>query len=135
MITTDYSETNNVAADHRDKVIEMVGRWWAEAGKYGVMPIDGSMLERMNVERPDHGRAAGQVRLGGSPVPFSAAPKVYNRAFSITADVQIPEGGAEGVLIATVAASAATPSSSRTASCISCTTSSAGTSSTASSPT
>jgi hypothetical protein len=37
---------------------------------------------------------------GGSPVPFSAAPKVYNRAFSITTDVQIPESGAERVLIA-----------------------------------
>ena len=33
-------------------------------------------------------------------MPFSAAPKVYNRAFSITADVQIPDAGAEGVLIA-----------------------------------
>jgi hypothetical protein len=33
-------------------------------------------------------------------VPFSAAPKVYNRAFSITADVQIPEAGADGVLVA-----------------------------------
>ena len=51
-LTTDYAETKNVAAEHRDKVIEMVGRWWAEAGKYNVMPIDGSMLERMNVERP-----------------------------------------------------------------------------------
>ena len=44
-------------------------------------------------------------------MPFSAAPKVYNRAFSITAEVHIPEAGAEGVLIATVAAWAATPSS------------------------
>ena len=51
-LTADYAETKNVAAEHRDKVIEMVGRWWAEAGKYNVMPIDGSMLERMNVERP-----------------------------------------------------------------------------------
>jgi arylsulfatase len=33
-------------------------------------------------------------------VPFSAAPKVYNRAFSITADAEIPNSGAEGVLIA-----------------------------------
>jgi arylsulfatase A-like enzyme len=51
-LTTDYAETKNLAAENRDKVIEMVGRWWAEAGKYNVMPIDGSMLERMNVERP-----------------------------------------------------------------------------------
>ena len=101
-LTTDYAETQNVAADHRDKVIEMIGRWWAEAGKYGVMPIDGSMLERMHVERPTiaQPRDSFVYYPGGSPVPFTAAPKVYNRAFSITADVHIPDGGAEGVLIA-----------------------------------
>jgi hypothetical protein len=101
-LTTDYAETNNVAAEHRDKVIEMIGRWWAEAGKYNVMPIDGSMLERLRVERPTIAEARDRFVYypGGSPVPFSAAPKVYNRAFSITADVQIPEAGAEGVLIA-----------------------------------
>ncbi len=80
----------------------MVGRWWAEAGKYNVMPLDGSMLQRMNVERPTIAKPRDRFVYypGGSPVPFSAAPKVYNRAFSITADVQIPDAGAEGVLIA-----------------------------------
>ena len=101
-LTADYAETNNVAAEHRDKVIEMIGRWWAEAGKYDVMPIDGSMLERLRVERPTIAEPRDRFVYypGGSPVPFSAAPKVYNRAFSITADVEIPEAGAEGVLIA-----------------------------------
>ena len=80
----------------------MVGRWWAEAGRYNVMPIDGSMLERLRVERPTIAKARDRFVYypGGSPVPFTAAPKVYNRAFSITADVQIPEAGAEGVLVA-----------------------------------
>ena len=101
-LTTDYAETKNLAAENRDKVIEMVGRWWGEAGKYGVMPLDGSMIQRLNVERPT---IAGERNSfvyypGGSPVPFSAAPKLYNRPFSITADVQIPEDGAEGVLVA-----------------------------------
>jgi arylsulfatase len=66
------------------------------------MPIDGSMLERMNVERPTIAKPRDSFIYypGGSPVPFSAAPKVYNRAFSITAEVHIPEAGAEGVLIA-----------------------------------
>ena len=36
----------------------------------------------------------------GSPIPFAATPKIYNRAFSITADAVVPDGGAEGVLIA-----------------------------------
>jgi hypothetical protein len=101
-LTADYAETRNVAAEHRDKVIEMVGRWWAEAGKYNVMPIDGSMLERLRVERPTiaEPRDSFVFYPGGSPVPFSAAPKVYNRAFSITADVNVPDSGAEGVLVA-----------------------------------
>jgi hypothetical protein len=101
-LTTDYAESKNLAADNRDKVIEMVGRWWAEAGKYNVMPLDGSLLERLNVERPTIAKPRDSFVYypGGSPVPFSAAPKVYNRAFSITADVQIPEAGAEGVLVA-----------------------------------
>ena len=40
-IDEDYSETHNLAAENRDKLIEMIGRWWAEAGKYKVLPIDG----------------------------------------------------------------------------------------------
>ena len=97
-LTTDYAETRNLAGEHRDKLIEMIGRWWAEAGKYHVMPIDGSMLERMNVERPTIARPRDSYVYypGGSPVPFSAAPKVYNRPFSITADVQIPDRRCRG---------------------------------------
>jgi arylsulfatase len=80
----------------------MVGRWWAEAGKYQVLPIDGSALERMNVERPTIARPRSKFVFyaGGSPVPFSAAPRSYNRPWSITAEVVIPKGGAQGVLLA-----------------------------------
>ncbi len=101
-IDEDYSETHNLAAEHRDKLIEMIGRWWAEAGKYQVLPIDGSALQRMNVERPTIARPRSKYvyYAGGSPVPFSATPKSYNRPWSITAEVVIPQGGAEGVLLA-----------------------------------
>jgi len=80
----------------------MIGRWWAEAGKYNVMPIDGSALERMNVARPTIARPRDRFIYypNGSGVPFGAAPKLYNRPWTITADVVIPEGGAEGVIIA-----------------------------------
>ena len=40
-IDEDYSECHNLAAERREKLIEMIGRWWAEAGKYQVLPIDG----------------------------------------------------------------------------------------------
>ncbi len=101
-VEEDYAECHNLAAEHRDKVVEMIGRWWAEAGKYNVMPIDGSAFERMNVARPTIARPRDSFVYypNGSPVPFAAAPKLYNRPWTITADVVIPEGGAEGVIIA-----------------------------------
>ena len=101
-IAEDYAETRNLAAANRDKLIEMIGRWWTEAGKYNVLPIDGDTFSRINVERPTIAKARNKIVYypGGSPVPFSAAPKVYNRPFSITADAVIPAGGAEGILLA-----------------------------------
>ena len=101
-VAEDYSESHNLADAHRDKLVEMIGRWWAEAGKYQVLPIDGDVRSRLNVERPTIARPRDTFVYypGGSPVPFAAAPKVYNRRWSISADVVIPEGGAEGVLLA-----------------------------------
>ena len=101
-LTKDYAETRDVAAENRAKVIEMVGRWWTEAGKYGVMPLDGDARARMALERPTIARPRDKFVFypGGSPVPFAAAPKVYNRPFSIIAEAVVPDGGAEGILIA-----------------------------------
>lgn len=101
-LTADAAETHNIAAEHRDRLIEMVGRWWAEAGKYGVMPLDGDARTRLALERPTIAAPRNSMTFfpDGSQVPFAAAPKLYSRPYSITADVVIPEGGAEGVLIA-----------------------------------
>jgi arylsulfatase len=101
-VDEDYSECHNLAADHRDKLIEMIGRWWAEAGKYNVLPIDGDVRSRLSVERPTIAKSRNKIVYypGGSSVPFAATPKIYNRPWSITADVVIPKGGAEGVLLA-----------------------------------
>ena len=54
-------------------------------------------MERPTISRP---RNKFVYYAGGSPVPFAAAPKTYNRPWSITAKVLIPKGGAEGVLLA-----------------------------------
>jgi arylsulfatase A-like enzyme len=101
-IDEDYSECHNLAAEHRDKLIEMIGRWWTEAGKYDVLPIDGDVRSRLSVERPTIAKPRNKIVYypGGSSVPFAATPKIYNRPWSITADVVIPKGGAEGVLLA-----------------------------------
>ena len=51
-VDEDFAETKNVAADNRDRLIGLIGTWYAEAGKYNVLPVDGSALERLLVERP-----------------------------------------------------------------------------------
>lgn len=100
-MAADFAENHNVAADHRDRLIAMVGTWYVEAGKYNVMPVDGSGLARMVAEKPLVAvpRDRYTYRPGTQSIPFFAAPRVLNRPHSITADVEIPEGGAEGVLL------------------------------------
>jgi arylsulfatase len=72
-----------------------------EAGKYGVMPVDGSGLARMIAEKPlvAAPRDSYTYRPGTQSIPFFAAPRVLNRPHSITAEVEIPAEGAEGVLL------------------------------------
>jgi arylsulfatase len=100
-VAEDFAETRNVAADNRDRLIAMIGTWYVEAGKYQVMPIDGSGLARMVAEKPLIAlpRDSYTYMPNTQSVPNFAAPRVLNRPHSITADVEIPEQGAEGVLL------------------------------------
>ena len=100
-VAEDFAETKDVAAENRDRLIAMIATWYVEAGKYDVMPIDGSALARMVVEKPliATPRDSYTYLPNTQSVPNFAAPKVLNRPHSITADVEIPEQGAEGVLL------------------------------------
>jgi arylsulfatase len=100
-IEEDFAETRDVAADHRGKLIEMISLWYVEAGKYGVLPIDSSTLQRMMTERPQitETRNSYTFRPGTQTLPPAVAPRVLNRPHSITADVEIPADGAEGVVM------------------------------------
>ena len=51
-VAEDFAENHDVAAEHRDRLIAMIGTWYVEAGKYNVMPVDGSGLARMIAEKP-----------------------------------------------------------------------------------
>ena len=100
-VAEDFAETHNVAGEHRDKLIALIGMWYAEAGKYGVLPVDGSGVARLLAEKPLV--ALPRDRYVYMPntqsIPFFAGPRVLNRPHSITASVELPEGGAEGVLL------------------------------------
>ncbi|MFC8951027.1 arylsulfatase [Streptomyces sp. NPDC057101] len=100
-VDEDIAETRNLAQEHRSKLIEMIALWYVEAGKYNVMPIDGSVLQRIMTERPQitENRTSYTFRSGTQAVPAAVAPRVLNRPHSVTADVEIPPGGAQGVLL------------------------------------
>ena len=101
-VAEDPAEGRDLAADHPQKLREMIARWWVEAGKYRVLPLDGSLFLRLVAERPQLTKDRSQYVYYPdlSVVPFGAAPRVFNRPHSITAEVEVPAGGAEGVLLA-----------------------------------
>jgi arylsulfatase len=100
-VAEDIAETKNLAATHRDKLIEMIALWYLEAGKYNVMPLDSRGVQRFLDERPQitKDRQIYAYYPGTSVVPDGVAVKTLNRAHSFTAEVEIPKGGAEGVII------------------------------------
>jgi hypothetical protein len=100
-IEEDFAENHNVAAENHARLIEMIAQWYVEAGKYNVLPVDGRGQQRFAEERPQIAvdRTSYTYYPGTQEVPMNAAAKIVNRPHSITADVDIPEGGAEGVLI------------------------------------
>jgi arylsulfatase len=99
-LNEDYAETKNLAATERDRLIAMIGMWYAEAGKYNVLPIDSRGTMRMVEERPQIAVARKRYIYypGTQGVPGGAAPRVLNTAHSVTVETTIPDKGAEGVL-------------------------------------
>ena len=97
----DFSENYDVAAENRGKVIELIAQWYVEAGRYQVLPIDGSVVTRLMTERPQltEARTSYVFWPGTEMVPAAVGPRVLNRPHSITADVTLPAAGAEGVLL------------------------------------
>jgi arylsulfatase len=100
-VAEDFAENFNVADENRPRLIEMIAQWYVEAGKYNVLPVDGRGQQRFADERPQIAadRTSYTYYPGTQEVPVNAAARIINRPHSITADVEIPTGGAEGVLI------------------------------------
>jgi arylsulfatase len=100
-LTDDPAETKDLANTNRPKLIEMIALWYVEAGKYNVLPLDSRGTARFADERPQltKDRQTYIYYPDTQAVPENVAVKVFNRAHSLAADVEIPKGGAEGVLV------------------------------------
>jgi len=99
-VEKDVAENHNLAAENRPKLIELIATWYVEAGKYNVLPVDSRGTTRLAEERPKIAvdRSSCTYYPGTQMVPANACPNTMNRPHSITADVEIPDSGAEGVL-------------------------------------
>jgi len=101
----DFSLANDLAAKNPEKLKEMQALFMQEAQKYNVLPIDDRSLQRMSaslVGRPDlmAGRTSLTVYQGMKGMLESVFIDVKNRTHTITAEVEIPAGGANGVILA-----------------------------------
>jgi arylsulfatase len=101
-VSEDFSEAKNLAAVQPAKLKELQELFWAEAEKYNVLPIDNSRVERFDVRvRPSLtlGREEFSYYAGLVRIPEGAAPDTKNKSWQIKAEVNIPNGGAEGMLL------------------------------------
>ncbi len=99
-IADDYSEFNDLAASNPDKLKEMQALFLKEAGKYQVFPLDNSGFIRMLTPRPSAIAGKTEFTYAGvnSGIPMGNAPSILNKDYTITAEVTIPSGGAEGII-------------------------------------
>lgn len=102
-IDEDFSQAVNLADEHPDKVEELEALFWQEAAKYSVLPLDWRATVRLNAELQGRPSLAGKrdqyvYYPGQIALPDGAAPPVLNKSFSVTMDIDVPEGGAEGMV-------------------------------------
>lgn len=100
-VAEDPTESNDVAATMPDKLKQMQDIFYAEAKKHDVLPLDNSTLTRWNAPKPNLRAGRTEFNYSGEPisVPNSGAPSILNKSYTITAEVEIPEGGAEGMIV------------------------------------
>jgi arylsulfatase A-like enzyme len=99
-IADDFSENTDLGAKNPDKLKELQVLFMDEARKYQVLPLDNSILQRILAPRPSATAGRTEFTYSGevSGVPDGNAPNLLTRSYSITAEVEIPAKGAEGML-------------------------------------
>ena len=101
---TDWTQAHDLAREHPDKLRELQRLWLIEAVKYQVVPLDDRFIERANPEmagRPQLLTGNRQLLYGGmGRLTESSVLNMKNKSCSVTAEVDVPQAGGEGVIIA-----------------------------------
>jgi arylsulfatase len=99
-LTKDWTQSNDIAAANPGKLKILQDMFWVEAAKYNVLPLDASVATRVITPKPS--LAAGRTVFTYSGevtgIPPGDAPSLLATSYTVTAEVEIPPGGAEGML-------------------------------------
>ncbi len=100
-LTKDWTQANDLAAANPAKVAEMKALFLREAEKFQVLPLDASVATRLVQPRPNitAGRSKFVYTRPLTGIPQGDSPLLLNTSYKITAEIEVPEGGAEGVLL------------------------------------
>jgi len=99
----DFSETNNLAAEHPDKLAELIDLWWSEAEAHGVLPLDDDVSGiAFRARRPGTPHVGTRYRYlpPMTRLPTEAAPAIGGRSWTMRADVERLDPAQNGVLVA-----------------------------------
>jgi arylsulfatase len=97
----DFSQSQNLAAQQPAKLSQLKKLFYAEAAKRGVLPLDNDRVMRLNpTNRPSltEGRTSFTYYAGAKRIPEGVAPDIKNKSWSLSAMVDVPKTGAEGVI-------------------------------------
>ena len=100
-VAEDFSQSVNLADKQPAKLRELQDLFWIEAARYNVLPIDNSRVERFDVtNRPSltTGRTQFTYYPGMLRIPEGSAPDVKNKSWSLTAEIEVPQAGAQGLI-------------------------------------
>ena len=100
----DWSQSKNLAGQMPEKLRQLQRQWLIEATRYKVLPIDDRTLEKLNPDiagRPVLIKGKTQLLFGGmGHLSENCVLNIKNKSHAVTANIVVPEGGAEGVIIA-----------------------------------
>ena len=102
--SSDFSQAHDLSAEDPARLAQLQRLWLIEATKYNVLPIDDRGIERATPEiagRPTLIRGTSQVLYAGmGRLSENSVVSIKNKSFSVTAEIDVPDGGADGVIIA-----------------------------------
>src|SRR5450755_4528952 len=100
-LTEDYTQYNDLSAKMPDKLKAMQQLFDEEAAKYNVLPLNNDTFARALAPRPSATAGVTEFTYTGvnSGINSSNAPNILGRSYTITADVTVPQGGGDGMLV------------------------------------